>query len=788
MINQAISHYRILRKLGAGGMGEVYLAEDTKLNRKVALKFLPLHAALTPERMRRFHVEARAAATLHHGNIVHIYEIGEADGKTFIAMEFIDGQTLQERISGGPLDTNEVLRVGIETADALEEAHNAGITHRDIKPANIMITSLGKVKVLDFGLAKVRQTEFENAASGLPTAVNTTPGVVMGTVEYMSPEQALGHHVDHRTDIFSLGVALYEMTTGKRPFTAATPTEMVDRILHAQPEATGRLTDGSPAELERIIRKCLEKERERRYQSARELLTDLRNLQRDITLPLSIQRRGRQTPMLARRHLYVPLALAVLTLIGFGFFRLVTRHKVIDSVAVLPFANTSADASMEYLSDGITENLINRLSRLPALRVVPRSTVFRYKGQEIDPQAAGRALGVRAVIVGRVVQRGDTLQIGTELIDVVNESQLWGEQYSRRLADLLTIEEDIARGIAEKLRSRLSDTEQHQLTRRFTESNKAHELYLRGRYFWNKRTEQGMRKGIEYFREAIELDPAYSLAYVGLADSYNFLGAFGIAVLPPREAMPKAKAAAMKALEIDDSLAEAHTSIAFVRLYYDWDWPGAERGFQRAIELNPNYAPAHQWYSHLLMAKGKTSESIAEARRAAELDPLSLPANMNLGWQYYWARNYDLAVEHLRKTLEMDRNFEQGHWALGWVYEAKGMFEEAAAEFTEATALSGGTPVPLAALGHAYAVSGKKAEAIRLREQLEEQSKLRYVSPYWMATLCAGLGEHSQAFSWLERAYEERSGGLIWLAVDPRMDGLRSDFRFSALKQRVGLQ
>jgi tetratricopeptide (TPR) repeat protein len=389
--------------------------------------------------------------------------------------------------------------------------------------------------------------------------------------------------------------------------------------------------------------------------------------------------------------------------------------------------------------------------------------------------------------VGKVAQRGDTLSIQTELIDVTNESQLWGEQYNRRLTDLLIIQEDIATGITEKLRPRFSTTEQQSLTRRYTGSAEAHQMYLKGRYFWNKRTGEGMRKGVEYFRQAIDLDPGYSLPYVGLADSYNFLGAFGIAVLPPGEAMPKAKSAAIKALEIDNSLAEAHTSLAFISLYYDWDWAVSEREFQRAIELNPNYAPAHQWYSHLLMARGRTRESIVEAKRAVELDPLSLAANMNLGWQYHWARQYDLAVEQLRKTLEMEPNFEQGRWGLGLAYEGKGLFEEAAKEFQKAVALSGGNPVYLASLGHAYAIGGRKADAMRILDELEERSKLSYVPPYWMATLCTGLGEKDKAFRWLDKAHEERSGGLSWLGVDPRLDSLRSDARLAALSQRVGL-
>jgi eukaryotic-like serine/threonine-protein kinase len=649
-----------------------------------------------------------------------------------------------------------------------------------------MITERGQVKVFDFGLAKLTATGFEQTGSELPTQIKTSPGVLLGTVQYMSPEQALGREVDHRTDIFSLGLVLYEMATGKRPFTGATATETIDRILHAQPEPMGRLNPTVPAELERIIRKCLEKDRECRYQSARELLTDLRNLRRDGSQPSVITERRVRETLIRPHYIYVLLALVLLSVLGgAGYF--VTRNKAIDSVAVLPFTNESADPNLEYLSEGITENLINRLSQVPELRVVPRSTVFRYKGPSVDPLASARALGVRTVVVGKVAQRGETLSIQTELLDVTNESQLWGEQYNRRLTDLLTIQDDIARAIAEKLRLRLSSAEQQSLTRRYTGSAEAYQLYLKGRYFWNKRSREGIRKGIDYFRQAIDLDPGYSLAYAGLADSYNFLGAFGIAVLPPGEAMPKAKSAATNALEIDSSLVEAHTSLAFISLYFDWNWSAAERGFQRAIELNPNYAPAHQWYSHLLMARGRTGESIVEAKRAVELDPLSLAANLNLGWQYHWAKQYDLAVEQLRKTLEIEPNFEQGHWGLGLAYEGKGLFEEAAKEFQKAVDLSGGDAVYLASLGHTYAIGGRKADAMRIRDELEQRSKLSYVPPYWMATLCIGLGEKDQAFRWLGKAYEERSGALSWLGVDPRLDSLRSDPRLAALSQRVSL-
>lgn len=783
MIEETISHYRVLKKLGAGGMGEVYLAEDTRLHRRVALKFLLPDGAAHPQRLQRFLQEARVAATLHHPNIAHIYEIGESNGNTFIAMEYVEGETLETAISRG-MEIDEILRTSSEIADALHEAHERGITHRDIKPANILITPRGQVKVLDFGLAKVTGENSSDPGSEGATEVRTRSGVVLGTVSYMSPEQALGRAVDHRSDLFSLGVVMYEMATGRRPFSGATATETLDSILHAEPQPVGRLNDDAPLELERIIRKSLEKDRERRYQSARDLLTDLRNLEQDRTRP-SISSGARPRTASPRRLVYALAALTILTLAAVMWWK-GTRQKAIDSVAVLPFTNTSANPEVEYLSDGITEELINRLSQLPDVRVVPRSTVFRYKGQPVDPQVAGRALGARSVLTGRVIQRGDTLSVRAELVDVVKESQLWGAQYERRLTELLTVQDEITSAVAAKLGGTLGEAERGRLTRRYTGSTEAHQLYLRGRYFWNKRSEEGIKRGIEYFRQALEIDPAYSLAHAALADSYNFLGAFGIAILPPREAMPKAKSAAMMALEIDESLAEAHASLAFVKLYYDWDPAGAERDFKRAIELMPAYAPAHQWYSHLLMAGNRKSESLDAARRAAEIDPLSLAANLNVGWIYQWARQPDAAIQQLQKTLEMDPTFEQGHWGLGLAYELKGMYREAASEFQKAATLSGGKPVYVASLGHALARAGDRDKAAAIRNQLQEESAGTYVPPYWMATLSIALGEHDEAFRWLEAAHAERSGGLVWLAVDPRMDRIRSDPRYAALLQRVG--
>ncbi len=483
------------------------------------------------------------------------------------------------------------------------------------------------------------------------------------------------------------------------------------------------------------------------------------------------------------------VAAGIVVLWRSNILRLENRESVIPpashAIVVLPFENASDDPNTEYLAEGISETLINSLSGLRNLRVIARATAFQYKGKQVDPERIGRELRVRAVVSGRVRQVQDALSIQVDLIDATNGTQLWGQSYDGKLSDALAIKQAIAREVTGKLKLRLSGEEERRLMQRETVNAAAYQFYLKGRYFWNQRTADGLEKGISYFRKAIEADPSYALAYVGLADSYNFLGAFGIAILSPDEAMPKAKSAALKALGVDDSLSEAHASLAFVELYYEWDWAGAEKSFRRAIELNPNYAPAYQWYSHLLMSGGRTSDAISAAKRAAEIDPLSLPAVMNVGWQYHWAREYDSAVEQLRRVLQINPNFEQAHWALGLAYVGQAKMEEAVAELQKAIALSGGNSVYVAGLGDAYALGGNKAEAIRLRSQLEQ--KTTYVSPYWMATLQAALGEQDLALVSLEKAFVERNGGLIWIGADPRMDSLRSDPRFAALVERVGV-
>jgi serine/threonine-protein kinase len=754
-----MGRYTVRTELGTGGMGEVYLAQDTQLDRTVALKILPPDFAANPERMRRFLQEARAASALNHPNAAHIYEIGEAEDTAFIAMEYVQGETLGARIISGQLRPEEIADIGMQVADCLDEAHSKGIIHRDIKPSNIMLTVRGQVKILDFGLAKVLRPADESISSDIATQVKTSPGVVMGTVQYMSPEQALGREVDRRSDIFSLGSVLYAMATGRAPFTGSSIGETIDRILHSQPEAMARFNYDLSAELERIVRKCIEKDKERRYQTARDLLNDLKSLGRDVEARVVNAKATSRRPR---------------------------ASKAIDSLAVLPLVNASGDANMDYLSDGITESIINALSQLPKVRVVARSTVFRYKGQEVDAKEVGEQLSVRAVLTGRVRYLGDTLMIGTELIDVANDAQLWGEHYNRKLSDIFEVQAEIAREISDKLRVRLTGKEKKQLAKRHTDNAEAYKLYLKGRFHWNKRTRESLKKGIEYFQQAIEKDSRYALAFTGLADCYNSLSRFGW--LSPGEAMPKAKEAAERALQIDGNLAEAHNSRAFVAENYEWVWSIAEREYKRAIALNPNYATAHQWYGEYLATIGRFDEGLEQLKQAEHLDPLSLIINSDLGLPFFFARQYDRAIEQWRKTIELDPDFWLAHYALALVYEQKGMYGEAIAESKKALNLFGDSPWVLGGLGHIYAVSGQRDEAYQVLDELKERSTERYISPFDLAIIYAGLGEKDQAFEWLEKAYEERNQWMTWLKVEPRLDVLRSDPRFIDLVQRVGLE
>lgn len=804
MIGQTVSHYKITRKLGAGGMGEVYLAEDTKLERTVAIKILPAEMATDPERMRRFVQEAKAASALDHPNVAHIHEIGESDGLHFIAMQYVEGQSLDAKIQGKPLDSGEIVNIAIQTVDALAESHSKGIIHRDLKPANIMISSRNQVKILDFGLALISRSAQSDEASHLSTMVKTESGIVMGTVPYMSPEQALGQRVDHRSDIFSLGVVMYEMATGRRPFTGNNPMETVGRITQMQPEAISRFNYDIPLELERIIRKCLEKDRDQRYQSATELLIDLKTLKRDresgilksasniapVATPEAVAIPAKRTWSRSKIISLTALAVAVLVLAALGFYRWMETSETIRSLAVLPFVNVNARPEVEYLSDGITESIINNLSQMQKLRVMARGTVFTYKGKEIDPRNVGRDLNVDAVVTGRMVQQGDTLVVSADLVRTADGAQIWGAQYDRKLSEVIELQSDISKQISEKLKLRLTGEEESQITKRYTENVDAYQLYLQGNFYLNKRTEDGEKKALQLFQQAIDKDPKYALAYTGIADGYTLLGLQGAVTggFPPNEVMPKAKAAAIKALEIDETLAEAHASLAHILWLYDWDWPRAEKEFKTSINLNPNKAIVHGRYALYLSSMGRKDETVGEGRVfAQQLDPLSPAANMILGIAYFFLRQYDQAIQQLRDTIELDPNFATTHYYLGESYLQEGRFEEAIAEMQETVTLSHRLPLGLAGLGHAYAVSGRRDEAQKMLEELKPLSKERYVSSYCTAIIYANLDQKDQAFEMLEKAFVERENAMNLLKVDPRLDSLRSDPRFSSLLRDMHL-
>ncbi|MBA2525418.1 MAG: protein kinase [Pyrinomonadaceae bacterium] len=826
-----LGRYEIRSQLGAGGMGEVYLAFDTELDRTVAIKILPEAFASNQQRLQRFVQEAKAASALNHPHILTIYEIGTATATRFIVTEFVDGDTLRQRIRNGSLSINEILDIAIQAAGALAAAHAAGIIHRDIKPENIMVRRDGFIKLLDFGLAKLTGAADSTTDTEAPTKamVNTGAGVVMGTASYMSPEQAKGTKVDARTDLWSLGVVLYEMISGQQPFAGETPTETISLILQKEPAPLTRYTKEVPAELERIVAKTLTKNREERYQTGKDLLVDLRNLKRKLELDAEIDRTvppelraaapasgGQGMPAttagealatekatllrapssaeyivsgIKQHKLAAAVAVLAMVLGAFGLVAyLQTRNTevAIESIAVLPFQNRSAETDTEYLSDGLAESLIYRLSQLPKLRVSPTSSVFRYKGKEIDPVKVGQELEVNAVLSGRIVQRGDNLTISAELVDVRYNKLLWGEQYERKMSELLATQREIAREIVDKLKLKVSG-EQKAFAKHYTESSEAYQSYLKGRFYWNKRSEDGFQKALQNFQQAIERDPNFALAYSGLADTYNLLGAPEAGgTQPPNEVLPKAKAAALKAIEIDETLAEPHVSLAHAKLFYDRNWAGAGREFKRAIELNPNYSVAHHWYAVYLNVLGRP-EALTEIKRAHELDPLSLSINTWYGRILAGAGQSDQAIEQLRKTIEMDPSFLLAYLRLGLIYEEKGRYDEAIAEFKQVLKLSGGKPLGIAALAHVYAMSGRREEAQENLDELLQLSKQRYVSPVWIAIIYVALGDKDQAFAWLEKGNEVRDHNVVRLKTDPRYEPLRSDPRFNDLVRRIGI-
>jgi len=780
MIDQTISHYRILEKLGAGGMGVVYKAEDTRLQRFVALKFLPDVAPDSPA-LERFQREARAASALNHPGICTIYDIGEQDGRHFIAMEFMDGETLRNHIHGKVLPLEEILRLGIQLADALDAAHTEGIIHRDIKPANVFVTRRGQAKVLDFGLAKLVPKGVGRIAgdSGEEAAEATSiVGIISGTPAYMSPEQVRGDNLDLRTDLFSLGLLLYEMTTGQQAFSGKTSGVIIEAVLTRSPASARSINPEVPAALEEIINKALHKDREQRYQHAAELRADLQRLQRGADSGHWAAQQDSQRIAASETGARTAAAQS-------SGPRTERVSKVIDSLAVLPFENASRDPDHEYLSDGIAGSLINTLANLPKLRVMAQSTVVRYRGRGIDPQTAGRELNVRAVLTGRIMQSGDSLRIGAELVDVPTGSRLWGAQYDRKPGDIFSVQDDISNEISEKLRLKLTRAEKKRMTKRQTDDADAYRLYLKGRHHWDRWTEDGFYKAIEYFQQAVDKDPAYALAHAGIADSYVLLG--WNCYLLPKEAFPKAKMAAIRALRLDPDLGEAHAPLAAVLWLYEWKWQEARAEFRRSLELNPAYPTANHWYSEYLMTMGRLDEVIAGMKKSQELDPLSLIISVAIGWALYMGRRYEESLEQFRRSVELEPNYPMTCWILGLLLRKMGHFEQAIEEGDKGVKLSVGSPVMRAALAQTLATAGRRDQALRILEELTTLAKQKYVSPYFLAGIYVGLGEPDRAMEHLEKAYEDHSHWLMYLHLDPGMDALRSETPFQDLLRRIGL-
>jgi serine/threonine-protein kinase len=770
--------YEILAPLGAGGMGEVYRARDTRLGREVAIKVLPEHLARDPDALARFEREARAVAALAHPNILDIHDFGSEKGLSFIVTELLEGETLRQRLTGTPLPWRTAVEIGLAVADGLASAHAHGIVHRDLKPENVFLTFDGRVKILDFGLARLEQQESLESSPTFATPTKT--GTVMGTVGYMSPEQVRGGHPDSRSDIFSLGCILYEMATGRRAFFAENPAETLVAILRDEPKDPGDLVQDLPDHLRLVILRCLSKYPDSRFESARDLAFALKVVGAESIRP-------RSAPP-AKRRLIRPVSILtvlviVTALLILGVSAWLNRGGPIDSLAVLPFTNASKDPNLEYISAGITESVINSLLQLPRLRVVPRASVYHYKGGQ-DPLKAGRELGVRAVLTGTVSQIGDSLVVQAELTDVKRASALWGKRFQEKVSDVFAVQENIAQEILKSLRLKLSGEEERLLAKRYTQDAEAYRLYLKGRFYMNKRTMEGIAKSIEFFQQAIARDPSYALPYAGLADAYVLVAFYG--ALPPKDILPKAREAATRALEIDERLAEAHALVADVQYLFDWDWEGAEKGFRRAIELNPNYPTAHQWYANYLTVLLRTKEACVEIARAEELDPLDPVISMDVGLTcHYTSGNYEKAIDQYRKVLELHPDFPLAHLYLALAHIRQNDLPNAVRELETVKRLEPGLPEPIAVLGYAFGVNGRRREAEQALAELRELSKRRYVSPFLIAWVYVGLGDKDRAFQWLERSVAERAGRIVYLKVERGFDPLRSDPRFEVLLRRL---
>jgi len=830
-----IGPYRVVSKIGEGGMGEVYMAEDSRLHRKVALKILPSEMAANQDRMRRFKQEATAAAALNHPNIAHIYEISESAGTNFIAMEFVEGVTLHEKIHRERTELRKLLRYLQHVAEGLAKAHAAGIVHRDLKPDNIMITRDGHAKILDFGLAKLIEPQqppvSDDASTGEDvTAIlqqHSTPGVIMGTVGYMSPEQAQGktNEIDQRSDIFSFGCILFEAATRQKPFEGDSIVKSLHRLIYEPAPQIKDLNPLAPAELQRIIRRCLAKDKEERYQTIKDVAIELKELRReldisgdsDTTVPpplssagerdtdsgssvmttsvrtASLPSTGSSAEVVAqglKRHklgVAIALVITIAAVVFFAYYLRAGKNEVaIDSIAVLPFQNKSSDADTEYLSDGLAESLIYRLSQLPNLKVSPTSSVMRYKGKDTDITQIANELEVDAVMSGRVSQRGDNLTISVELVDARTQKIIWAEQYDRKMSDLLATQREIATAIAQKLELKLSGNDAKGITKRYTDSNEAYQLYLRGRYSFAKRTKDDMLRAVEYFRQAIKLDPKFALAYARIAETYGSMPAYPY--LSPKEAFPQAKAAAQQALEIDPTLAEAHTFLAYSLVIYDWNWADAERAFKRAIELDPNNSAAHFRYGQIYLAPtGRLEEGIAEIKQGLDLEPLDINMGATLAWAYLVAGQNGRALEQARKTYDLEPSHPIGRWILSQAYIFNGSYAEAISLNEQWLQTDPTNQFPIRDAGIAYAKIGRRDKAEEMIGKFREIAKTQYVPTCRISGIYVALDDKDKAFEELTKAFEERDWELYRLNADPYWIPLRDDPRFKEMLKRLNL-
>jgi eukaryotic-like serine/threonine-protein kinase len=788
--------YEILSPLGAGGMGEVYRARDDRLHRDVAIKVLPASFSADPDRLRRFEQEARAASALNHPNILTIHDIGTHEGAPYLVSELLEGESLRDRLQGGALKTGTAVEFAVQVTQGLAVAHEKGIVHRDLKPENLFVLKDGRVKILDFGLAKLTRPESVLSDEGqtLTTPAETEPGVVMGTLGYMSPEQLRGQPADRRSDIFSLGAILYEMLSGRRVFSRSTPVDTIGAVLKEDPAELSGTVDGLSPGLERIARRCLEKDPEARFQSARDLGFALKE---SVSLPAVSQPVVSRPapPRAARPFPRLAVALAGLGLIGL-LIVMAARTGVlrqwlargggtgrIASLAVLPLRDLTGDPKQQYLVDGMTEALTSSLAQIRSLKVIARTSSEQYKDSKKPLREIARDLGVDSVVEGSITRAGNRIRVAARLIQPESQTQLWAKSFERDVGDVLALQGEIAGAIARQIEAELTTDERSRLAAPRPIDAKAYEAYLLGRFLLDQGTEESLHQARDQFTKAIEIQNDYAAAYAGLASYYAILPFYS--ALSPAEVFPKARAAAEKSLQLDERLAEAHASLAYIRAYYEWDWPAAEREFRRALELRPSYADAHFSYSRFLAAAGRMDEAVAEIRRAQDLDPRSLPLKANQALLSYFGGQYDEALKELLDVRKLDPTLSLAHWGIGLTYEQKGMEKEAIAALLKATSLSKSLNLQ-SSLGHAYARFGKGAEARAILDVIRERSKQSYVPSYFSALIYAGLGDKDHAFEWLERAFQERSTVLAYLRLDPRLAPLRSDPRFAELLRRMG--